>query len=76
KYQGNILVNNNIELRNLEDKTWLRNISWLGQNSSLFTGSIKDNLLLANSNATDEQITEALQNTDLNEFISSLANGL
>ncbi|ACD31191.1 heme ABC transporter permease/ATP-binding protein CydD [Francisella tularensis] len=76
KYQGNILVNNNIELRNLEEKTWLRNISWLGQNSSLFKGSIKDNLLLANSNATDEQINQALQNTDLNEFISSLANGL
>ncbi|MDE4971989.1 ATP-binding cassette domain-containing protein, partial [Francisella tularensis] len=31
---------------------------------------------LANSNATDEQINQALQNTDLKEFISSLAKGL
>ncbi|MBK2029366.1 cysteine/glutathione ABC transporter permease/ATP-binding protein CydD [Francisella noatunensis] len=76
KYQGNILVNNTIELKNLEEKSWLRNISWLGQNSSLFKGSIKNNLLLANSNAIGEQINQALQNTDLNEFISSLANGL
>lgn len=76
KYQGNILVNNNVELKNLEEKSWLRNISWLGQNSSLFKGSIKDNLLLANASATNEQINQALQNTDLNDFINSLANGL
>ncbi|AIT10335.1 cysteine ABC transporter ATP-binding protein [Candidatus Francisella endociliophora] len=75
-YQGNILINNDTELKNLEEKSWLKNISWLGQNSSLFKGSIKDNLLLANANATDEQINQALQDADLKDFIDSLSNGL
>lgn len=75
-YQGNILINNDTELKNLEEKSWLKNISWLGQNSSLFKGSIKDNLLLANANATDEQINQALQNADLKDFIDSLTKGL
>lgn len=75
-YQGNILINNDTELKNLEEKSWLKNISWLGQNSSLFKGSIKDNLLLANANATNEQINQALQDADLKDFIDSLANVL
>ncbi|APC91920.1 MULTISPECIES: heme ABC transporter permease/ATP-binding protein CydD [Francisella] len=76
KYQGSILINDNNELKDLEEKSWLRNISWLGQNSSLFKGSIKDNLLLANNNTSDEEITAAITNADLKEFIESLNNGL
>lgn len=52
------------------------NISWLGQNSSLFKGTIKSNLLLANNDASDEEITAAITNADLKEFIESLNNGL
>ena len=76
KYQGSILINDNNELKDLEEKSWLRNISWLGQNSSLFKGTIKGNLLLANNDASDEEITTAITNADLKEFIESLNNGL
>ncbi|ALB01714.1 cysteine ABC transporter ATP-binding protein [Francisella persica ATCC VR-331] len=76
KYHGNILINNNNELKDLEEKSWLMNISWLGQNSSLFKGTIKSNLLLANNDASDEEITAAITNADLKEFIESLNNGL
>ncbi|MFV9984323.1 MAG: cysteine/glutathione ABC transporter permease/ATP-binding protein CydD [Francisella endosymbiont of Hyalomma asiaticum] len=76
KYQGSILINDNNELKDLEEKSWLRNISWLGQNSLLFKGTIKDNLLLANNDASDQEITTAITNAELKEFIESLNNGL
>ncbi|MFV9972818.1 MAG: cysteine/glutathione ABC transporter permease/ATP-binding protein CydD [Francisella endosymbiont of Hyalomma asiaticum] len=76
KYQGSILINDNNELKDLEEKSWLRNISWLGQNSLLFKGTIKDNLLLANNDASDQEITAAITNAELKEFIESLNNGL
>jgi ATP-binding cassette subfamily C protein CydD len=76
EYDGNISVNKDTELKTIEEKSWLRNISWLGQNASLFKQSIKNNLLLANAYATDEQINKAIKDTDLNEFINSLPNGL
>jgi ATP-binding cassette subfamily C protein CydD len=76
EYQGKILINNEIDLNKIEEKSWLRNISWLGQNSSLFKGSIKENLLLANSNATEDEINKAVIDTDLKDFIDSLDKGL
>lgn len=76
KYQGSILINDNNELKDLEEKSWLRNISWLGQNSLLFKGTIKDNLLLANNDASDQEITAVITNAELKEFIESLKNGL
>ncbi|API87125.1 heme ABC transporter permease/ATP-binding protein CydD [Francisella uliginis] len=76
EYQGNILINNDIDLKKIEEKSWLKNISWLGQNSSLFKGSIKENLLLANANATDDDINKAIIDTDLKGFVDSLDKGL
>ncbi|MED7818668.1 MULTISPECIES: heme ABC transporter permease/ATP-binding protein CydD [unclassified Francisella] len=76
EYHGNILINSDIELNKIEEKSWLKNISWLGQNASLFKGSIKDNLLLANSNATEDDINKVVKDTDLEDFINSLNDGL
>jgi ATP-binding cassette subfamily C protein CydD len=76
EYQGKILINNEIDLNKIEEKSWLRNISWSGQNSSLFKGSIKENLLLANPNATDDEINKAVIDTDLKNFVDSLDKGL
>ncbi|ASG67907.1 thiol reductant ABC exporter subunit CydD [Francisella halioticida] len=75
EYQGNILINDDVELNKIEEKSWLKNISWLGQNSSLFKGSIRENLLLANINATDDDINKAAMDTDLKDFIDSLDKG-
>ena len=66
----------NIELKNIEEKSWLKNISWLGQNASLFKGSIKDNLLLAKPDASDEELYSAIAQANLDKFINSLPNKL
>jgi len=75
-YTGNIRINNKYELSNINEKSWLKNISWLGQNATLFKGTIRDNLLLANSNAADDKILEILERANIAEFIKSLPNGL
>ncbi|MGB0893686.1 MAG: thiol reductant ABC exporter subunit CydD, partial [Parashewanella sp.] len=45
-YQGSLLING-IELRELSQETWHKQLSWLGQSPQLITGSIADNLRLA-----------------------------
>ncbi|KEI34666.1 transport ATP-binding protein CydD [Francisella sp. W12-1067] len=75
-YQGNIIINDSIELKEIQEKSWLRNISWLGQNASLFKGSIKDNLTLANNIASDKGLAKIIEQASLSNFIQSLPNKL
>ncbi|MFC4892122.1 cysteine/glutathione ABC transporter permease/ATP-binding protein CydD [Pseudofrancisella aestuarii] len=75
-YEGSININDKQELREIDEKSWLKNISWLGQNATLFKGSIKDNLLIANKNASDEDLNSALEKANLLAFINSLPLGI
>lgn len=51
-------------------------ISYVPQDPYLFNGSIKDNLLLVKSEASDDEIWEALQFASADEFVKRLPNGL
>lgn len=42
----------------------------------IFDGTIRSNLLIANSDATDHQIEEAINNAQLNEYIEKMEKGL
>ena len=46
------------------------------QDNFLFSGTIKDNILLGNTEATDEQIWRALDNACLSDFVKQLPQGL
>lgn len=46
------------------------------QNVYLFTGSIKENLLIACKDATDERLYEVLEEVKLRDFVDSLEDGL
>ncbi len=61
----------NIDLDSLRDK-----IAIVFQDNFLFKGSIRDNILLGNENATKEEINQAVKSACLDEFISSLDKGL
>ncbi|MBI9014129.1 MAG: ABC transporter ATP-binding protein [Clostridiales bacterium] len=50
--------------------------SYVPQKNSLFSGSIIDNLLLANKNASKEIIEKALKSACIYDFIISLPNGV
>lgn len=51
------------------------NLVYVPQDNTLFSGTIRDNLLLGNPKATDEQMEEALR-TACAEFVFSLPEGL
>ncbi|QLE79521.1 cysteine/glutathione ABC transporter permease/ATP-binding protein CydD [Francisella sp. Scap27] len=80
EYNGNIAITSSNskehELKTLTEKSWLENISWLGQNASLFKGSIRDNLQLANPKGSENEIHNAITKANIDTFIKSLPNGL
>ncbi len=52
------------------------NIAVVFQDNFLFSGTIKENILLGKPNATDEQIHQALKMAYLDEFVSTLKDGI
>ncbi len=59
------------------DLNALRNdIGLVNQKSSLFKGSIKSNYLMSKSNASDEDIIEALKQAEAYEFINKYEDGI
>ncbi len=53
-----------------------QNIAVVFQDNFLFSGTIKENILLGKENATDEEINQAVKMAFLDEFIASLEKGL
>ncbi len=49
-----------------------KNISLVGQDTTLFDDTIKNNILYANSEASDEDVKEAAKNSFADEFIEKL----
>ena len=48
------------------------NISYISQNTFLFSGTIKENLMFGNSDATDDDISQVCKMCELEEYINSL----
>lgn len=65
-----------IDIRNFDLDSLRNNISFVFQDNFLFSGTIKDNILMGNENATDEEIQKVVEMAHLDEFIHTLENGL
>ncbi len=72
---GEILIDNE-NIKNFTLKSLRDNISEVFQGNFLFTGSIKDNILVGKENATDEEINKVLIASHLDEFVAGLENGV
>ena len=67
-----------IDNQNINDFTLeslRKNIGIVQQDVFLFNGTIKDNILYGNENATDEQVIEASKKANIYEYICSLEDG-
>ncbi|MGK0184903.1 MAG: ATP-binding cassette subfamily B protein [Verrucomicrobiales bacterium] len=72
---GRILLDSN-EIDGLS-KEWLRDrIGYVTQDSFLFNATIRENLLLAKSDATDDEIWQALSAANAESFVRALDGGL
>lgn len=65
-----------IDIRKFDLQTLRSNISFVFQDNFLFTGTIKENILMGNENATEEQIEKVVAMAHLDEFAHTLENGL
>ncbi len=72
---GQVLING-VNINDLSKESLRRTISLVNQFPYIFDMSIKENLLLAKRDATEEEISNAIKNSCLDEFISSLPLGL
>lgn len=72
---GSIKING-IDLRNLDIKDLRNNISFVFQDNYLFTGSIRENILMGKPNATEAEIAEAVKLAHLDEFLGTLSDGI
>lgn len=67
---------NNIDIEKLNSNLVYENIGLISTNSYIFNGSILDNLLVGNKNATDKEINEALKVARLDSFVEGLKDKL
>ena len=72
---GEILIDG-VNINDLDKDTLRNSISLVNQFPYIFDMTIKDNLLLAKKDATDEEIESAIERASLKEFVSSLKKGV
>lgn len=72
---GSITIDN-IDIKNLTLESLRENIAVVFQDNFLFSGTIRQNILLGKENATEEEIAQAVKMAYLDEFIASLKDGL
>lgn len=72
---GSILIDD-INIKNIKLSSLRKLISIVFQDNFLFTGTIKENILISNPNATEAELENVINASNLKDFISSLPNGI
>ena len=73
--KGAILVDGT-DIRDFSLKSLRQNIGVVFQDNFLFAGTIRENIMLGNEQATEEQLNTAIKMACLDDFVYSLKNGL
>ncbi len=66
----------NTDIRDFKLEDLRNNISFVFQDNFLFTGTIKENIMLARKDATEEDLNNAIKASHLEEVIKALPDGL
>lgn len=72
---GNVMIDG-VDVRDITLESLRDNISIVFQDNFLFSGTIRENIMLGNLNATEEELKEALKDSYLEDFVNSLEKGL
>lgn len=73
--QGSVKIDA-IDVRDIELESLRQNISVVFQDNFLFSGTLKENILLGKFNANDTEIKKAVKDAFLEEFVNELPEGL
>ena len=72
--KGNITIGGN-DLNEINTKSLMNCITYVGINSRFFKGTIKDNLLMSNPDSSDEELWKVLEDMQISDFFKN-ENGL
>ena len=72
---GEILIDD-VNIKTISKESLRSSIGYVTQESFLFNGTVRDNLLIANREASEDQIWEALKIANAYDFVKKLLNGL
>lgn len=73
-YSGSVKIGG-MELRDIDETSLMKNITYISHQSYLFKGTVRDNLLMGKPNASDSELWETLARVKLADFMKS-ENGL
>jgi ATP-binding cassette subfamily C protein CydC len=76
KYDEGKITLGSKDYSSLKDDEIRKYFSVISQQTFLFNDTIKNNLLLANNNATNEELNDALKQAELEEFVDSLPENI
>ncbi|MBI3948086.1 MAG: ABC transporter ATP-binding protein [Armatimonadetes bacterium] len=71
---GQVLVDGH-DLRDVKMRTYQQQIGLVMQETHLFGGTVRENLLFANSHVTDEEIERACRMAEVHDIIARFPNG-
>lgn len=72
---GQVLINGR-PLATVGLNAWLSQVAWVSQHTTLFPGTLRDNLLLADPDADERRLMTALEQANALEFVQRLPFGL
>ncbi len=73
-YKGSVAIGGT-ELRDISEESLMRNITYISHSSVLFKGTVRENLLMGNPNAAENERWAVLEKTRLADFLRA-ENGL
>lgn len=71
---GAILIDN-VDIRDIELASLRKQVGIVLQDSVLFSGTIRDNIVFGKPDATDEEVVDAAKQANIHDFILSLDDG-
>ncbi len=78
-YSGSLafeVAGESVEVADLSESALMAAVSFVGARSHLFVGTLRDNLIMANPQATDEQLHHALRLAHIDDFVREQPAGL
>lgn len=73
--KGSVKIND-IDIRDIDIVNLRNNISFVFQDNYLFTGTIKENILMGKPDASETELAEAVRLSHLDEFLDTLPEGI
>lgn len=67
-YKGSVRIGNT-ELCDISEESLMKNIKYISHSSVLFKGTVRENLLMAKSDAEDSELWQVLEKTKLADFL-------